>query len=1233
MRLTRLRQSLVAVFVLVTFLAQGTWVLAGTTGQIGGTVLETGTTTPIVGAKVTATSPSQSATTTTDSGGKFNFISLAPDTYTLSVEKQGYDPVSTSGLSVFADQRQDVTLNSTRTLRVIGRVTSRANSEIVRPGQTSNVYSVSASQADAVKSLGGGGALDSAYSGIASVPGVFIPISQSGWAQSVYIRGGNYTELGYEYDGVPIQRAFDQYPGGTLSSLGQQELQVYAGSAPASAQSSGLAGFVNQVIKTGTYPGFGTIDGALGTPSYYHKLLGEVGGASSNRNFSYYAAAAGYNQTYRLASQYNGADYQNTWGVPYALVGTGCSGPNPTGGCYANGNWFPNGLAYGPLSTIGLGMQVDRETIANVKFRLPHKNSDLKDEIQVLFNTTYLQTTFADSMNDWGAQLANILNGTAIYNGQTYSGAAVTTVTSPANYFDHTIYTGPIGQVLTSSMTPLVAPYLNPKSPPNRNFGAQVPFGDRDSYEIRAGIAKLQYQKNISDRSFLRLYGYTYYSDWMNKGIDGSATTFVGTPPLDYDLMSHTSGTSLQYVNQINDKNTINLTGGYTQSNTVRWNNASVAGPTAGGRVALLVSSANPTNGICYTAALAPVACAKSSVASYKLPSLTALGTGSGLVPSSAAVTLANVGTLSCGGAPCEFFTTDSGLGGRYNLVKPQFTNISLADSWRPTSKLTVDLALKYDNFNYKLADTSSAHGPLPNGSSAAARTLYTNSFNNWNCINNVLGKIVAATAPGVCPAGSVQAAYSTTSPGSNLYSAISPRIAASYSVNPLNVVKASFGRYVQPASTAFQQYDGAYANLASANANFYLNGYNNPSRYIYPEDSIGAELSWEHQFKGSDSAFKITPFYRKTRGEIYNVVLDPKTNFVSGINVGNKRIFGAEFLARKGSFDRDGLAAQLSYTYTFAQIQYQNFPNGSSLVSPVNNSIQQYNAYTSFCAGNPTNALCSNKNGPVLPTNGATAAACYDSTGAPAACTAAGAIANPYWNAPPQQLFVASNWYVPFNQLPGTGLSAVSSSYVVPHVAALVLNYKHGPWTFTPTVQFSAGGQYGSPVQGVGIDPAAGGCTALAGSTVGDPRYQYGAVGGSPYNAANCAGSITAPDFYTKAFDNFGAFREPSSLAMNMQIGFQASKNVQLQLIAVNLVNRCFGGSNQPWNSAGGNIGCWYGTPFYTTAGNFFNPGDQFQQQAQYPYQPSVGYNASQQSYGVQSNPFQLFLEAKIRL
>jgi len=53
----------------------------------------------------------------------------------------------------------------------------------------------------------------------------------------------------------------------------------------------------------------------------------------------------------------------------------------------------------------------------------------------------------------------------------------------------------------------------------------------------------------------------------------------------------------------------------------------------------------------------------------------------------------------------------------------------------------------------------------------------------------------------------------------------------------------------------------------------------------------------------------------------------------------------------------------------------------------------------------------------------------------------AAFSIANPYWNNAPQGLFDPRASYIAYNQLPGTGLSSVSSSYIVPHVATLLLN------------------------------------------------------------------------------------------------------------------------------------------------------------------------------------------------
>src|SRR5215469_16150170 len=101
----RLRQSIVALLVFVAMFCQETWALAGTTGRLSGTVL-TVTGTPIAGAVIKVSSPAPSVNTTTDATGAFTFISLAPDTYTVSVEKQGFQPQSVAGVTVFADATQ-----------------------------------------------------------------------------------------------------------------------------------------------------------------------------------------------------------------------------------------------------------------------------------------------------------------------------------------------------------------------------------------------------------------------------------------------------------------------------------------------------------------------------------------------------------------------------------------------------------------------------------------------------------------------------------------------------------------------------------------------------------------------------------------------------------------------------------------------------------------------------------------------------------------------------------------------------------------------------------------------------------------------------------------------------------------------------------------------------------------------------------------------------------------------
>jgi hypothetical protein len=214
-----IRQVAVALMLLVAFLLQGTWALAGTTGGISGAVRDDSGK-PVVGADVKVSSASQVASTTTDASGHFVFLSLAPDTYTVSIEKDQYNPISVAGITVFADQNQSFAYTMQPALKTIAHVTSTAAGALVKSGTTSDVHSVNAATAAKVTGLGGGGSLDQAYSAIATMPGAYVPVGQMGWYQSVYIRGGDYDQVGYEVDGVPVNRSFDNYPANTASALG-----------------------------------------------------------------------------------------------------------------------------------------------------------------------------------------------------------------------------------------------------------------------------------------------------------------------------------------------------------------------------------------------------------------------------------------------------------------------------------------------------------------------------------------------------------------------------------------------------------------------------------------------------------------------------------------------------------------------------------------------------------------------------------------------------------------------------------------------------------------------------------------------------------------------------------------------------------------------------------------------------------------------------------------------------
>lgn len=242
-----------------------------------------------------------------------------------------------------------------------------------------------------------------------------------------------------------------------------------------------------------------------------------------------------------------------------------------------------------------------------------------------------------------------------------------------------------------------------------------------------------------------------------------------------------------------------------------------------------------------------------------------------------------------------------------------------------------------------------------------------------------------------------------------------------------------------------------------------------------------------------------------------------------------------------------------------------------------------------------------------------------------------AGTVANPYWSAQPSGLLDPSASYFPYNASLGNGQSGVggSTSYIVPHVASLIVQYKKGPLTISPSLQFQGGSRYGSPLAVQGVAPDT--CGVLPGAALaGDPRYTNGIPGpGQPYDASSCGAVIPIPNPQTKHFDGIAEYVQPDLIATNLSVNYDFNKRVGLNLIAANIFNRCFGGSKVPWLVS--NIGCAYQQAGDYVANNY-NPGDVISPYVNQSYIPVIG-GALQSVSASSPLPFELFVNLNVHM
>jgi hypothetical protein len=131
------------------FAAFVSWMLpvacyAGTTGELTGTVTDGASQRPVAGAEVVASSPSQNERTVSDAAGRFAFVSLFPDTYTVVVNRAGYVATAYPGIVVHADAAATLTISLQRRLRIVTVILDHhyVGTNYPRPGVTADVYRV-----------------------------------------------------------------------------------------------------------------------------------------------------------------------------------------------------------------------------------------------------------------------------------------------------------------------------------------------------------------------------------------------------------------------------------------------------------------------------------------------------------------------------------------------------------------------------------------------------------------------------------------------------------------------------------------------------------------------------------------------------------------------------------------------------------------------------------------------------------------------------------------------------------------------------------------------------------------------------------------------------------------------------------------------------------------------------------------------------------------------------------
>lgn len=1025
MSVTRLGRVVILSFLVA--LACAAQSFAGVTGNISGHVIDDQGR-PIGDAKVTVTSPSQSISRLTDPSGFFSILNLAPDTYVVTASKDGFDSGTVYGVTVQADQNAAANIALHPIAKTLGKIVTTATASVVSRTVTGDLYSVNAAAINSYQgSAGGAETLYSQNGVVGSLPGVVRSVGSGGGYSgngTLSFRGGSNDQVGFELEGIPLNRGFDSANATSFVTNGLASLEVYTGGEPADSGRS-MSGFVNEIIRRGTYPGGGDFTGVVGGPSFNHTVQADVYGGTPDRKFTYYVSTLASNAAYSFVNRSN---LDNTsinlpandpgCGAFNSIIAANTNDPTPVTIDCSVPHTFNVPISQAAWQSFVNPFSATRDTVGNIHWTLDHNG--LQDDLQALFVVGGTETPFLYA--------GPHMDPTLYFQGQ----GGTVDATGRLQWPIGTPYIGALNQQYNPAAFGL---YTWPSA---QGSTGGIPDWYDDSQTTESSIEKLSYTRSLTPSSFLRVYAYALYSTW---NFDQATNGFLGDAF--YQLHDHATGYTASYQNQINRQNLLRLDADYSKDLTLRYYLASnffdQGGVTCGSLSTNTLAACKPGDNVAFI------------------------------------------------GRPFAY----------WNDLGPINSDVAIADTLKPNDKWLFDLGARFDQFKVPLHPLQITG---PNGLAEQAQNqfgvcLHGYAYASTEPCFGFLTSLQSSNTPGLPNEGPGGANWTDVS-GSLNYNEFSPRFGVTYTMSPLQVLRFSVGRYVEPPATAYEEYIAAPIFGAGDTVGI-LNNFYDPLGFlavhnVLPQDSTNYDLSYEQDFTRGIS-LKVTPFFRNTRGQILNLPVNPlQPTFVTGYNFGAARIKGSEFQLRANRTGANGLSAVVAGTYTDSKIRFEGSLGGQNVIDVINPSITAYNNYygTSY---------------PLLDPKG---------------------------------------YYSPsISQSP----TSTGSSYDVRWVFNVNLDEHVNGWDIAPSFNYQSGNPYGDPQNfpdahcpgPPGTLGMPSGCTPLP---IVKGLQLLAPLGGN------------GPDPYTNAFDSIGSLKGPSWLTMNLGIAHDLAKNVKASMLFTNV-------------------------------------------------------------------------------